>query len=45
MRYVDFIKKDFGTKEMEVFNEMLECFRNTSAEYIVTMPVPTKGEK
>lgn len=45
MRYVDFIKKDFGTKEMEVFYEMLECFRNTSAEYIVTMPVPTKGEK
>lgn len=45
MRYVDFIKKDFGTKEMEVFYEMLEWFRNTSAEHIITMPMPTKGEK
>lgn len=45
MRYVDFIKKDFGTKEMDVYSEMLECFRNTDAEYIVTMPMPTKGEK
>ena len=45
MRYVDFIKKDFGTKDMEVFYEMLECFRKTSAEHIITMPIPTKGEK
>ena len=45
MRYVDFIKKDFGTEEMDVFSEMLERFRNTSAEYIVTMPMPNKGEK
>lgn len=45
MRYVDFIKKDFCTEEMDVFSETLECFRNTNAECIVTMPVPTKGEK
>lgn len=45
MRYVNFIKKDFGAEEMDVYSEMLECFRNTSAEYIITMPVPTKGEK
>ena len=45
MRYVDFIKKDFGAEEMDVYSEMLECFRNTDAEYIVTMPMPTKGDK
>lgn len=45
MRYVDFIKKDFGAKEMDVYSEMFEYFRNTDAEYIVTMPMPTKGEK
>lgn len=45
MRYVDFIKKDFDTNEMEVFHEMLRGLGNTGAEYIVTIPVPTKGEK
>lgn len=45
MRYVDFIKKDFDTEEMEVFYEMLRCLGNTGAEYIVTIPVPTKGDK
>lgn len=45
MRYVDFIKKDFDTKEMDVYSEMLEWFRNTSAEHIVTIPVPNKGGK
>lgn len=45
MRYVDFIKKDFDTNEMEVFREMLRGLGNTGAEFIVTMPMPTKGEK
>lgn len=45
MRYVDFIKKDFGAEEMDVYSEMLECFRNTDVEYTVTMPMPTKGDK
>lgn len=45
MRYVDFIKKDFGAEEMDIYSKMLECCRNTDAEYIVTMPIPTKGEK
>lgn len=45
MRYVDFIKKDFDTEEMAVFSEMLECFRKTSAEHIITMPMPNKGVK
>lgn len=45
MRYVDFIKKDFDTNEMDVYSEMLRCLGNTGAEYIVTMPVPTKGDK
>lgn len=45
MRYVDFIKKDFDTNEMEVFHEMLRGLGNTGAEYIVTMPMPNKGEK
>lgn len=45
MRYVDFIKKDFDTNEMEVFHEMLRGLGNTGAEYIVIMPMPTKGEK
>ena len=45
MRYVDFIKKDFDAEEMKVFYEILECFRKTSAEHIITMPMPTKGEK
>lgn len=45
MRYVDFIKKNFGAKEMDVFSEMLECLGNTGAERIITMPMPNKGEK
>lgn len=45
MRYVDFIKKDFDTNEMEVFHEMLRGLGNTGAEYIITMPVPPKGKK
>ena len=45
MRYVDFIKEDFDTNEMEVFHEMLRGLGNTGAEYIVTIPVPTKGKK
>lgn len=45
MRYVDFIKKDFDTEEMAVFSETLECFRKTSAEHIITMPMPNKGVK
>lgn len=45
MRYVDFIKKDFDTEEMVVFSETLECFRKTSAEHIITMPMPNKGVK
>lgn len=45
MRYVDFIKKDFDTEEMEVFYEMLRCLGNTGAEYIITMPMSNKGEK
>lgn len=45
MRYVDFIKKDFDAKQMKVFYEMLEDLRKTSAEHIVIMPMPTKGEK
>ena len=45
MRYVDFIKKDFGAEEMDVFSEMLECLGNTGAEQIITMPMPNKGGK
>lgn len=45
MRYVDFIKKDFDTKDMEVFYEMLRYLGNTGAEHIITMPMPNKGEK
>ncbi len=45
MRYVDFIKKDFDAEEMFVFYEMLEHLGNTGAERIITIPVPTKGEK
>lgn len=45
MRYVDFIKKDFDTEEMAVFSKTLECFRKTSAEHIITMPMPNKGVK
>lgn len=45
MRYVDFIKKDFNTNEMDVYSEMLRCLGNTGAEYIITMPMPNKGEK
>lgn len=45
MRYVYFIKKDFDTEEMAVFSETLECFRKTSAEHIITMPMPNKGVK
>lgn len=45
MRYVDFIKKDFDAEEMKVFYETLRYLGNTGAEHIITMPMPTKGEK
>lgn len=45
MRYVNFIKKDFDIEETDVYSAMLECLSNKGAEYIMTMPMPNKGEK
>lgn len=45
MRYVNFIKKDFDPEETDVYSAMLKCLSNEGAEYIMTIPVSTKGDK
>lgn len=44
-RYADFVKNDFGPDEADIYSKTLECLNSDIAECIVTIPVPTKGEK
>lgn len=44
-RYADFVKNDFGPDEADIYSKMLEYLNSDIAECIVTIPVPTKGEK
>ena len=44
-RYADFIKNDFGSDEVDVYSETLRYLSSDIAEYMVTTPIPTKGDK
>lgn len=44
-RYADLLKDNFDPEAAEVYSQILYLLKNTSAEIVTKIPVPTKGEK
>lgn len=44
-RYADFLKDNFDPEAADIYFHVLYLLKNTSAEIMTKIPVPTKGEK
>lgn len=44
-RYTDILKDNFDPEAAEVYSQILYLLKNTFAEIVTKIPVPTKGEK
>lgn len=44
-RYADFLKDNFDPETAEIYSHILYLLKNTSAEIVTKIPIPTKGGK